>query len=248
MKMRKQTALAVGAALVCVSLFAAGQARERNSEDSPRVRKPAPSHAEVAYGDHERHVLDFWKAASPDATPLFVWIHGGGFRGGNKSSIPPELLGPCLEAGISVASIHYRLTGDAPYPAQMHDSARAIQFLRSKADEWNLDPSRFAAGGSSAGSGISQWLGFHDDMAKPDAADPVARQSTRLTCVLPINMQSTYDPREIKKIVPGDAYKHPALPLLFDCPEDWDWDNCVISPKLDALMKDASPITHLTAA
>ena len=211
-----------------------------------RSAKPAPTHADVAYGKHERHVLDFWQAKSDKPTPVFVWIHGGGFRAGNKASIPASLLGPFLESGVSCASIHYRLSQHAPYPAQMHDSARAIQFLRSKAEEWNIDPKHFAAGGGSAGSGISQWLAFHDDMADHKSNDPVARQSTRLSCALPISMQSTYDPREIKKIVPGNAYRHPALVQLFALPQDWDWDTADIDDKLDALLKDASPITHLT--
>ena len=226
----------------------ARQKRDASRRTAPkRAQRAAPTHADVAYGAHERNVLDFWRAESERPTPLFVWIHGGGFRGGDKSSIPADLLGPCLEAGISCASINYRLSHHAPYPAQMHDSARAIQFLRSKAAEWNLDPKRFAAGGGSAGSGISQWIGYHDDMAQPDSEDPVARQSTRLSCVLPISMQSTYDPREIKKVVPGDAYKHPALVLLFARPEGWDWDTGEIDGALDALLKDASPINHLTA-
>ncbi|MHC4401222.1 MAG: alpha/beta hydrolase fold domain-containing protein [Planctomycetota bacterium] len=221
------------------------QAAQRKTR-AGATRKPAPTHADVPYGDHERHVVDFWQAKSDKPTPLFVWIHGGGFRGGDKASIPPDLLRGCLEAGISCASINYRLSHHAPYPAQMHDSARAIQFLRTKADSWNLDAKRLAAGGGSAGSGISQWIGFHDDMAQPKSENPVSRQSTRLTCVFPINMQSTYDPREIKRIVPGDAYKHPALVPLFGRPEGWDWDTGEIDEALDQLLRDASPIHHLT--
>jgi acetyl esterase len=219
----------------------------RNAERQKRPAKPAPTHADVAYGDHERHVLDFWQAESDSPAPLFVWIHGGGFRGGDKSSFPAEILTACLESGISCASIHYRLSSHAPYPAPMHDSARAIQFLRSKSAKWNIDPKRLAAGGGSAGSGISQWLGYHDDMADPKSESPVLRQSTRLSCVFPINMQSTYDPREIKKVVPGDAYKNSALIPFYARPEGWDWDTGEIDEKLDALMKDASPINHLTA-
>lgn len=119
-------------------------------------------------------------------------------------------------------------------------------FHQLKASGWNLDPKRFAAGGGSAGSGISQWIGFHDDMARPDSDDPVARQSTRLSCVLPINMQSTYDPREIKRLVPGEAYKHPALLPLFARPEGWDWDTGPIDEALDRMLQDASPVNHLT--
>lgn len=230
------------AACVCLSAAVFGQASQRRGQ----ANKPSPTFADVPYGQHERQVLDFWQASSTKPTPVFVWIHGGGFRGGNKSSIPADLLRPFLAAGVSCASIHYRLSQHAPYPAQMHDSARAIQFIRLKAKQWNLDAKRMAAGGGSAGSGISQWLAFHDDLAQAQSEDPVARQSTRLCCALPLNMQSTYDPRQIKEIVPGTAYKHPALLQLFARPQGWDWDTGKIDDELNALLRDASPITHLT--
>lgn len=221
------------------------QQQVRQASQAAR-NKQAPTRANVPYGEHERNVLDFWQAKSDEPTPLFIWIHGGGFRGGDKKSFPAELRSRCLKAGISCASIHYRLSGHAPYPAQMLDSARAVQFLRSRADRWNLDVGRFAAGGGSAGSGISQWLGYHEDLADADSNDKVDRQSTRLSCVFPINMQSTYDPRVIKQIIPGDAYKHTALVSFFGRPKDWDWDRDPVDDQLDSLLKDASPITHLT--
>ena len=59
-------------------------------------------------------------------------------------------------------------------------------------------------------------------------------------------MQSTYDPREIKRIIPGNAYKHAALVSFFGRPQGWDWDSDRVDDELDALLKDASPITHLT--
>ncbi len=225
----------------------AREARQR-TEAARKKQSPylTPTKADVAYGKHERHVLDFWKAESDKPTPLFIWIHGGGFRAGDKKTFSGDLRKQCLDAGISCASIHYRFSGDAPYPAQMLDSARAVQFLRSKAAEWNLDPTKFAAGGGSAGSGISQWLAYHDDLADLKSDDPIARQSTRLSCVFPINMQSTYDPRVIKRIIPGKAYTHPALVPFFGRPEGWNWDTDPIDDELNALLKDASPITHLT--
>ena len=128
----------------------------------------------------------------------------------------------------------------------MHDSARAIQLLRSKAKEWNINPTRFAAYGGSAGAGISLWLAFHDDMADPHSADPVARQSTRLSCAVGLQAQATYDPREIKKIVPGRAYNHGELKHLFGLPRAWDWDTDTADEALSALLRDASPIHHLT--
>jgi hypothetical protein len=75
----------------------------------------------------------------------------------------------------------------------------------------------------------------------------VERESTRLLCEVAVVMQSTYDPRDIKRIVPGDAYKHEALPLFFGRPVRWDWDMDTIDADLDALLKDASPINHLTS-
>lgn len=201
---------------------------------------------DYSYGPHELNKIDLWLAKSDSPTPLVVFIHGGGFRGGDKSGVNQYMLERVLQSGISFASINYRLSGEVPYPAQMHDCARAIQFIRRNAKQWNIDPKRLAAYGGSAGAGISQWLAFHDDMAKPKSKDPVERESTRLSCAIPFNAQCTYDPREIKKIVPGNAYDHAALKLLYGLPEDWNWDEDKVDEKLDALLKDASPINHLT--
>jgi len=211
------------------------------------VEEPTPSVRDCAYGPHERNVLDLWQAEAETPAPLLVFIHGGGFRNGDKSNRNLILLNGCLEAGISFAAVNYRLSQMAPYPAQMHDCARAVQFIRHNADGWNIDPTRIAATGGSAGGGISLWLGFHEDLADPEADDPVARQSTRLTCAAVFSAQCTYDPREIKTIIPGDAYKNPALVHLFGLPEGWDWDRDQVSAEADALIKDASPINHLSA-
>ena len=180
------------------------------------MERAAPDASDIPYGPHPRNVLDLWKADSPRPTPLWVWIHGGGFMGGDPSFVPPALLGDALPAGISVASINYRLSQQEPYPAPMHDAARAIQFLRFRGRHgWNIDPARVAAGGGSAGGGISLWLGFHDDLAERDSGDPVARESTRPTCMACTATQSSYDPNFIKSIIPGPAWRHEALQLLF---------------------------------
>jgi acetyl esterase len=205
-----------------------------------------PDLADEAYGPHQRNRLDLWLADGEGARPLLAFIHGGGFQGGDKGNAGGLLLRNCLGAGISYASLNYRLSQHAIYPAPMHDCARAIQHIRQNAASWNIDPARIAATGSSAGAGISQWLAFHEDMADPDADDPVARQSTRVVCVIAVNAQSTYDPRAIRKIVPGDAYKRPALMALFGLPPDWDWDRDEVDARTDALMRDASPANHLS--
>jgi len=216
------------------SAFALAQERDR----------PEPDIADAAYGDHERQVLDFWKAESKEPTPVVVYIHGGGFRGGDKSTLPTRLLNGCLEAGVSVAATHYRLSHDAPFPAPMHDGARAIQFLRSKAEAWNIDPNRIAATGGSAGAGISLWVAFHDDLADPESDDPIARESSRLTCAAVFGAQTSYDPRVIATIIGGRAAEHPALPPFYGLTEEDFGDP---SEEAQARFEAASPDQYVTA-
>jgi acetyl esterase/lipase len=108
----------------------------------------------LPYGKHERQVLDFWKAKSDKPTPLVLYIHGGGWRGGDKSSLSGVAIKQYLDAGISVAAINYRyipqaveMKIDPPVKAPVGDAARALQFIRSKAKEWNLDKRRVGATG-----------------------------------------------------------------------------------------------------
>jgi acetyl esterase len=209
--------------------------------------KPRPDFGNMRYGPHERNVLDLWKAKPSGrldvATPVVIFFHGGGFRSGNKSSVPAGLLSRCLEAGISVASANYRLSHTAPYPAPMLDGARAIQFMRSKAKELGIDPARIAGSGSSAGAGIALWVAFHDDLADPQSTDPVARQSSRLTCVGVDGAQTSYDPRFIKALIGGRAHEHPALPLFYGISSESIGD----SLRVHKLYEEASPLNHISA-
>ena len=163
-------------ALIVIALAspAAGQAKKGPP-------KPKPDLANEKYGPHERNVLDLWKAKADDPTPLVVFIHGGGFHAGSKEALSPALLDGLLARGVSVMAINYRLSPEVAFPAHYKDCGRAIQYARSKAKEWNIDPTRVGATGGSAGAGTSLWLGFHDDLADPKNDDPVLRQSTRLT-------------------------------------------------------------------
>ena len=124
----------------------------------------------------------------------------------------------------------------------MLDGARAVQFLRHKASEWNLDPKQVAASGGSAGAGISLWIGFHDDMADPNSDDPVLRQSTRLTCMGVMGAQSSYDPRWIQKVIGGRAHEHPALMPFYGLKPDE-----LESPRAHKLYEEASAINYVSA-
>lgn len=208
-----------------------------------RAARRRPTHADVSYGPHARNVMDVWLAESTGPAPVLVSIHGGGFRGGNKG-VDSGLLEGCLEAGISVVAITYRLSGDAIAPAQFHDAARAIQFVRHNAKQWNIDPERIAATGGSAGAGLSLWLGFHDDLADAKSDDQILRHSTRLSCMAVYNGQTSYDPRFIRELFPGtDTYKHSALAELYDV----DLDRLdEAPPEKVKLFEEVSALPHLT--
>ena len=224
------------------SLFAhSGKEDLQGSQDD----KPSPTCANLPYGPHERQVFDIWLTSSKNGepAPLVIYIHGGGFRGGDKSTIRASSIEQFVEAGLSVAAINYRLSDAGPYPIMMEDAARCLQTIRSHAGEWNLNPEKVACYGGSAGAGISLWLGFHDDLADPDSEDTVARQSTRITAAATINGQPTYDIHTFREWfgVP-DLVNHEALYPMYDVTDDSEWD----SKRVRKLMKDASPITHLT--
>lgn len=156
---------------------------------------PAPTLADVSYGPHGRNVFDLWQASPSQPTPVVVYIHGGGFVMGDKSTIRTmRLVRQCLDNGVSVAAINYRyLSTEVPLQDVLRDTARAVQYLRAHATELKIDPARIAACGNSAGAGSSLWLAFHPDMADPQNADPVLRESTRLTCAVSWDGQFSYD-------------------------------------------------------
>src|SRR5262245_59158467 len=98
------------------------------------------------------------KSAPKEAMPVVVWIHGGGWMGGNKDSGIGRLA-RFAERGYFCASVEYRLSSEAIFPAQIEDSKCAIRFLRARAKEYNLDPERIGVWGASAGGHLVALLG-----------------------------------------------------------------------------------------
>ncbi len=156
-------------------------------------RLPAPDFADVSYGPHERNVFDLWKAAVEGPAPLVVFIHGGGFVGGDKSRLAPEALERARKRGAHVMSINYRFLSHAPIQDILRDCARAIQYVRLHSAKFGVDPDRIACFGGSAGAGASLWLAARDDLADPSSPDPVLRQSSRIRAAACLNGQATYD-------------------------------------------------------
>lgn len=207
---------------------------------------PPPSLENVSYGPHERNVLDLWQAKANRPAPLVVFIHGGGFVEGDKSGIRrrPEIR-HCLDSGVSFASINYRFREHAPIQDILLDVARAVQYMRSRADQLKIDPTRIAAYGSSAGAGSSLWLAVHDELADPKSADPVLRQSSHLAAAASLDGQASYDLRDWPGIVGKSLYS----------PGSTDWLKLYgfktkadsLSPQADKVMKDCGMIGLITA-
>jgi acetyl esterase/lipase len=188
-----------------------------DSTAKPAVAKPAPpplrppTLANVAYGTHERQILDLYQAKSSQPTPLLFFIHGGGWVRGKKEDV--QELEACLAAGISVVSINYRFIQQAqlagvmpPVQWPLEDAARALQFVRSKAGDWNINKTRIAASGGSAGACSSLFLAFHPDLADPKSSDPISRESTRLWCAAVNGAQTSLDPKQLKEWTPNSRY------------------------------------------
>jgi hypothetical protein len=179
----------------------------------PEYVPPTPTEKDVPYGKHPKQVLNFWKAESDKPTPLIFFIHGGGWGAGNRTSGLQAVLPEALKNGISVVSVEYRFVNEAtadgvvpPVKGPMTDCARALQFVRSKASEWNLDKKRIGASGGSAGACTSLWLAFHDDLADATSEDPIARESTRLYCAAVSAPQTTLDPKQMREWTPNSKY------------------------------------------
>jgi hypothetical protein len=199
------------------------------------MSNPSPTFENLAYGSHPRQCLDLW-VASPRPSPVVISVYGGGWMRGDKlNGRSNDCLPTFLADGISVAIINYRHTGDTPFPGSFHDTARAVQFLRSRHDDLGIDPSRIGAYGTSAGAVNVLWTAFSPDRADPLSPDPIERQSSRLQCVFAHNVPTFLDQESLRAKIPGRAYEHPALapalgPLGFD------------NPRAEEIFRAASPL------
>ena len=183
--------------------------------------------------DHSAQVLDVYLAESDLPTPAMVYIHGGGWRAGSKNQIPGFLEKQVRAGWLSVVSIGYRFTDVETHPAQVNDSIRAIQFVRSKAVEWKIDPLRIGVTGNSAGGHLSLWVALHDDMADLKAEDPIERESSRVSCAVGFAGPTNWD------LLNEIDHKHPAYRQLLG------YEPGTPSTEMDAeKMASVSPITY----
>jgi acetyl esterase/lipase len=116
----------------------------------------------------ERQMLDLYLPATGTNWPLIVWIHGGGWTGGSKEK-PPGLR--FLRHGFALASVNYRLSQDAVFPAQLVDCKAAIRWLRAHASDNGVDPNRIGVWGASAGGHLVALLGTTANVKEFDAGE-----------------------------------------------------------------------------
>jgi acetyl esterase/lipase len=159
--------------IVCLVVLLAWSGHAADSESpaaAPALPEGARTQLNIAYtrNGSERQMLDLYLPAMGTNLPLIVWIHGGGWTGGNKEK-PPGLR--FLRHGFALASINYRLSQDAIFPAQLIDCKAAIRWLRAHAVENGIDPNRIGVWGASAGGHLVALLGTTGDIKEFDTGE-----------------------------------------------------------------------------
>jgi len=186
-------------------------------------------------------LLDIYIPETPIATPMpaVIWIFGGSFKYGNKSSDPMmRSIKALARHGFFAVSINYRLSGVAPFPAAVEDSKCAVRWLRANAEKYNIDPNRIGVLGSSSGGYLSMMVGCADETAGLEGNGGWAEFSSRVQAVCsyygPTDLASVYRKKEAMwGSVPDDFYYVQFL-------------GCHLEEKPD-MWKAASPINHVTA-
>ncbi len=138
---------------------------QRRSPAEPKVPEGVTVHRDIAYvtDGHERQKLDLYIPNEGENLPLIIWVHGGAWLGGSKERYAPMEY---LKSGYAGASINYRLSQHAIFPAQIEDVKAAVRWIRANAETYRLDPNRFAAWGSSAGGHLVAMLGTTGDITE----------------------------------------------------------------------------------
>ena len=184
MTMRKLLRVAMMASVMGsgVSFAAEPSAKAKSKAGMPALPPGVKKLTDIAYvtGGHERQKLDLFLPAKVKNAPLVVWIHGGGWQNGSKDRTPAVTL---LSKGYALASINYRLSSHAVFPAQIEDCKAAIRWLRAHAKEHGYDPSRIAVWGSSAGGHLVAMLGVTGDVKEFDTGENL-NESSRVQAVV----------------------------------------------------------------
>jgi acetyl esterase/lipase len=225
------------AVLTCTASSAAGPG-DNAAAGGTRVLQDVP----YANDDNPRHRLNlFIPKSSEKLLPLVVFIHGGAWQSGSYKS-GAEILRPLVESGdYAGASIGYRLTDEARWPAQIHDCKAAIRFLRSNAAKWNINPERIAVIGPSAGGHLASMLGTSGGVqSMMGEVGDCTETDDRITCVVDL-----FGPSDLLQM---DRQAPEGARLIHDAPNSPE-SRLLGAPlqSVPARAQTANPITYITA-
>ncbi len=228
--LRPITALFTLAAAVTAAVLAHGAVLAQGDDRPSAMRK------DIEYGRAGDHplLLDIYQPTDPGKPhPLIVWVHGGAWRSGSKDNVPITRM---LEHGFAIASVEYRLSPIARFPAQIHDIKAAIRYLRAHADEYGFDKDKIIVAGASAGGHLAALVGVSNGVEPLEGEIGEQRQT-------PSDVQavvSFYGASNLRTILSqstphGLSVRVPALQLLLGGLPDQQTE----------LAELASPITHV---
>jgi acetyl esterase/lipase len=221
-------------ALLALAACSTGGTPASPPSSAPAAPSPGPAtdHLDVTYATHPRPLrLDLHLPAGTPPFPVVVWVHGGGWQSGDKRLNPNH---PALRQrgrGYAVASVEYRLSGEAAFPAQIQDCKAALRWLRANAAAYGLDPGHIAAWGSSAGGHLVALLGTSSGV--PALADPAQGHASQPDAVQAV--VDWYGPTDFLLMPGGHHAADSPESRLLGC----DIDEC---PDRAAF---ASPITYV---
>jgi acetyl esterase/lipase len=165
--------------------------------------------------------------------PVIVWIHGGAWRRGGKRKCPAVALVP---DGFAVASIDYRLSTTAPFPAQIEDCKAAVRWLRANAAKYNLDPDRIGVWGMSAGGHLAALLGTSGGVTELEGSGDNMRYSSRVQAVCAVA-----GPTNLPDLTNVGPKRMSAIEGLLGGPLEKDNAKAIVASPIHYVSKDDPP-------
>jgi acetyl esterase/lipase len=194
----------------------------------------ASTHKDIVYAtvDGKELKLDLYMPANVKTPSLVVWVHGGAWRSGNKESVPKGFV----ENGFATASLDFRQSTEARFPAAIHDIKAAIRFLRATASEYGYKTDRIAIAGSSSGGHLAALVGVsnHNKELEGTVGD-YPKESSDIQAIVDYFGATNLNTILAQSTPFGVNMRKPALELLLGAVPEENAD----------LAKLASPVTHV---